>query len=272
MPELPEVQTIVDGLNGVILHDRLVKLEILNKKTLSNKDGESLIGQKLKNIFRIGKYIILDFDSRFLVVHLRMTGQFFYFPQKSEFESKKSDRVYFYFSKGILVFRDIRKFGTMKVVTQYEEALPKLGIDPLSKEFTQEALSSLLSRSKSILKSFLLRQDSIAGLGNIYVDEALYHAGIHPLSVTSKLSLDAIKKLHHSIIHVLKKGLQSGGTSLGGGIGNYKHVNGEGKNQEDLLVYGRKNGLCKVCHHALEKQTIAGRGTTFCPNCQKRFY
>ena len=268
MPELPEVQTIVNGLNQTICHQTIQKIDVFNKKTLDSQEAKGLLNKTIHSIIRKGKYIILGFENCDLVIHLRMTGQFFYFPYTHNYELGPYDRVAFSLSEGLLIFRDVRRFGTMKLCLSHKELLKKLGIDPLSSAFTSDYLINLFSHSKTGIKSFLLAQDKIAGLGNIYVDEALFLSRIHPESRVSNIAVESIRGLQEAIVEVLQKGLEAKGTSIGNGLGNYQHVNGRGKNQQTLLVYGRSKQDCMVCNTDLVKTKIAGRGTTFCSSCQ----
>jgi formamidopyrimidine-DNA glycosylase len=267
MPELPEVQTIVDGLNHSICHQTIIRINVYNKKTLDSFLSLRLINQTIQSINRMGKYIVIRVKKVDLVVHLRMTGQFFYFKNPHEYAINPYDRVTFELSEGLLVFRDVRKFGTMNISDSYTNILPKLGKDPLHEDFTEDFLLNLL-KSSSKIKAFLLKQDKIAGLGNIYVDESLFLSQIHPESVACHIPQNKVSSLHKAIIEVLIKGLKAKGTSIGTGLGNYKHVNGQGQNQQTLLVYGKCKLPCVHCDQILEKKNIAGRGTTFCASCQ----
>ena len=267
MPELPEVQTIVEGLKAII-GQSLNLIDILNKKTLDELGSEKIQNAIIYDVKRIGKYIIFDFSNLYLIVHLRMTGQFHYFGNSQAFDISKYDRVIFHLSQGVLTFRDVRKFGTMLVTNDYEKELKAIGIDAISEKFTEGYLASELKAARGKIKSFLLKQDKVAGLGNIYVDEALFVSLIHPESICLNIPDVKIKELHSAIVFVLKKGIMAKGTSLGKGAGNYKHVSGSGENQNDLNVYQRSNKPCKLCGSQLQKEKIASRGTTFCLHCQ----
>jgi formamidopyrimidine-DNA glycosylase len=271
MPELPEVQTIVNGLSKVIKSQSILKIDILNKKTLDSKQAQTLINHHIVDVLRRGKYIVLQLVDAFVVIHLRMTGQFFYFEDVKKFVPNKSDRVLFHLSMGLLVFRDSRKFATMKVGPDLNALMPEQGIDPFDSQFTTNYLNSLLRNSHAKIKAFLLKQDKIAGIGNIYADEALFRSHIHPESISSSLPQKVINDLHEAIQFVLQKGIESEGTSLGKGIGNYKHINGHGKNQMTLYVYGRSGQECLKCGLKLQKLVVASRGTTICQHCQKKY-
>jgi len=267
MPELPEVQTIVDGLKNQILNKKILQIKVFDKKLLNDDDAKFFLKKTVHTIERRGKYILLFFkEEGGCIIHLRMTGQFFV--EKAGFENfRKGDRIALYFEDAVLIFRDVRRFGTFNIFHDTPNGL-KLGIDPLSFEFTKDTLERLLKTSNCGIKAFLLKQDKIAGIGNIYADEALFLAKIHPLLKSCSLSNSQVNALHHAIIEVLKKGLENKGTRIGSGLGNYRHINGEGSNFDTLQVYGKKDGLCPRCHRKLIKEVIASRGTTYCPHCQ----
>lgn len=268
MPELPEVQTVVDGLKASITGAKILDIKILNSSSINQGLLKVLVSQTIHDIYRKGKFIIILLDRNYLVIHLRMTGQFFYYQMQSSCQPNPYDRVLFQLDKGTLVFRDVRKFGTMQVINQGEEILTHLGLDPTDKEFTFEVFVELVKSSKGRVKAFLLDQEKIAGLGNIYADEALFQSRIHPNSYINHLNQKSLYNLHKAIVGVLHEALENEGTSLGEGLGNYRHINGEGKNQMRLKVYGRDKLACLNCQKPLEKIKAAGRGTTFCPHCQ----
>lgn len=268
MPELPEVQTVVDGLIHKIKSSKILQIKILNKKTLDETKAFSLINKIFLDVSRKGKFIVFSLSDCDLVVHLRMTGQFFFYDKQTAFQQGPYDRVIFILNNGMLVFRDVRKFATMQVVSKHTEITKKLGYDPTDESFTYEKFESLVKASKGKIKAFLLDQEKIAGLGNIYADEVLYASRLHPLSALEHLNAKCLKNLHAAIKSVLSDALKNEGTSLGEGLGNYRHINGEGKNQVRLKVYGRSNQACLNCQKPLQKMKVAGRGTTFCPHCQ----
>lgn len=268
MPELPEVQTVVDGLIHKIKCTKILDIKILNKKTLDETSASHLINKKFLNVVRKGKFIVFSLNDCDLVVHLRMTGQFFFYEKQTHWQQGPYDRVIFTLDNGTLVFRDVRKFATMQVVSKHTEITKKLGLDPTQESFTFENFETVIKSSKGKIKSFLLDQEKIAGLGNIYADEVLYQSRIHPESALDHLNAQCLKNLHKAIVSVISDALKHEGTSLGAGLGNYRHINGEGKNQIRLKVYGRSDQACLNCHKPLQKIKAAGRGTTFCPYCQ----
>ncbi len=272
MPELPEVETIVNQLKQKIVGNRVgkvVKVEIID--SLVDPKIKDVVPFKFIDIKRRAKYIIMCLDNgKFFLVHLGMTGQF-YFVEKSQLEEKK--RYYqpyllavFTFNDGsLLTHNSIRKIGSFKLMDEKElnTALSKLGPEPLDSKFTLEKFRELLSKkSKAKVKVTLMDQSFIAGIGNIYTQEALYHAGIAPERKMGSLTSIEAKKLYESIIHVLKEGIKHQGTS----VDDYIHLEGVGENQNYLVVY-RKEKCPKG--HSLKKEAMGGRGTSYCSICQK---
>ena len=198
-----------------------------------------------------------------------MEGRYGLF-QKEE-ERDKHTHVIFHFSDGTeLRYRDVRKFGTMHLFekgTEFDHLpLAKLGFEPFSHEFTPEKLKKCLSKTTRMIKTVLLDQRVIAGLGNIYVDESLFRAKIHPERVASSLTEDEVTLLHKEIIATLKEAVKKGGST----IRSYVNSQGQiGMFQLELFVYGRKGEKCKRCGTTLERIVMTGRGTVFCPNCQR---
>lgn len=267
MPELPEVQTVVWDLKQEILNKKILQIEVFDKKLLKQEFIDFFSNKTIAEIARKGKYMLFSFkEGGGFILHLRMTGQFLVV--NSNYNNfKKSDRAAFYFKDKCLIFRDVRRFGTLCVFEDQPD-LSKIGVDPLSEAFTLELFKKLLSSATCGIKAFLLKQDKIAGLGNIYADEALFEAKINPKTSTKALSDQDILHLKDAIQHVLKLGLERKGTRLGEGLGNFRSINGEGTHFQVLQVYGKKNGTCPRCHSQLMKEVIASRGTSYCPHCQ----
>ncbi|KAG6558812.1 Formamidopyrimidine-DNA glycosylase [Candidatus Rhabdochlamydia oedothoracis] len=264
MPELPEVQTTVNQLK-VFEKKHLIKVKVHDFKLNTQKALDSLKDQILLSITRRGKYMHFAFENRSLIVHLRMTGQFLIKPKK-----EKHDRAtFFFFDQPPLFFKDTRRFGTFLITNKPEEVFQKLGKEPLDPCFTPEELYQLLLSRKQPLKAALLDQTLIAGLGNIYTDEALWKAALHPQRKSSSISFAEAKILFFAIREVLQKGLDQGGTSLGKGNANFHAINGQtGKNQNHLWVYAREKQPCPICKNPIQKIAFQQRGTHFCPLCQ----
>lgn len=269
MPELPEVETIVLELNqSHLAGKKILRGEVFWNNTIEtpsvNKFLQTLKHQKIIKIYRQGKYIVFHLSEAYLLVHLRMTGKFlFNLPSQHE-------RVRLYLDDGrILYYADQRKFGRFYLVKTLDK-LKNIGIDPLSKTFTPFALKSILKAHSRQIKPFLLDQKYISGLGNIYVDEALWEARIHPIRLSDALSDAEIQALHTAILKVLDKGIQNLGTSLGLHQANYFSVSGRrGGNQYKLNVFRREGEPCPRCGHTIIKLKVAQRGTHLCPFCQR---
>lgn len=268
MPELPEVETIANHLKATpILNASITQLHVFWQKTFSSRP-EDVVGKKISDVKRRGKYLILVLEPKgFLVIHLRMSGQLLI--KKSHETRNKHEHVIFECDSQLsLRFHDTRKFGRIQYTLEPDLCFKALGPEALS--ISYEELKQKLDSSKKSIKSFLLDQSQLAGLGNIYTDEALFLSKIFPGTPTATLSQQTILDLHIAIQNVLHKGIKFGGTSLGSGKGNYSHINGEsGKHQNHLNVYGKQGKPCPQCHTAIHKITIAQRGTHFCPNCQQ---
>jgi len=272
VPELPEVETVIqDLLKTPIINSSIDQVRVYWPRTVGSAVdffAHSLEGKSICHISRRGKYLIFYLnDGRFLIVHLRMSGQFFLYPNMTE--KGAHVHVTFAFSSGYqLHFHDPRKFGRMEIVDDLAVYFSRLGVEPLSMEFSFDVFDSLMQKNR-IIKAHLLDQSVIAGLGNIYVDEALWHAKIHPEIPAKNLSAIQKKALYSAIPYVLQKGLSFKGTSLGRGLGNFHAVNGKvGEHQEHLSVVQRKGRPCLRCSTTITKIFVAQRGTHLCPSCQ----
>lgn len=274
MPELPEVETIVRELHeasliGLQIEKAVVFWDRSIANLISGKFCQKIASQFIVDIQRRGKFLVFVLTQDTLLVHLRMTGKFLIANQESETHSHERVRLYLS-DKRILRYEDQRKFGKWYLTCHPEQLLDKLGLEPLSKEFTLEALKGCLVGHNRRIKPFLLDQRFIAGLGNIYVDEALWAAKIHPLRSIQTLKEKEIVNLYQSIIEVLKRGVENIGTSLGASRANYFSISGRrGNNQQALKVFRREGLPCMRCHAIIQKIVVAQRGTHFCPNCQQ---
>lgn len=268
MPELPEVETIVLELNeSNLIGRKILKVEVFWDRTIKtptiHEFLQTIQKQQILKITRQGKYIVFHLSGGFLLVHLRMTGKFLLtLPLHHE-------RLRIYLDDGrILYYADQRKFGRFSLIKKIEE-LKNIGIDPFSKAFTFDVFKSFLNAHSRQLKPFLLDQKYISGLGNIYVDEALWEAKINPQRLSNTLSDEEIQALYVAIPNVLEKGIKNLGTSLGDHRANYFSVSGRrGGNQYKLKVFRRDGEPCPRCGQTIIKLRIAQRGTHVCPACQ----
>ncbi len=255
MPELPEVESVVCALRESSLIGRT--LSVIETICPKIPDLSCLIGQKIQAISRRGKYIHFQLSTVHLIVHLRMTGQFLL---KRE---SKHLRVIFYFEDLVLAFHDTRRFATFDLSHDPKQFFSRLGPEPFDTFFD-------FSKWSKVIKAVLLDQSIIAGIGNIYADEALWEAGIHPERPACEINQQENHQLLEAVRKVLSQGIKQGGTSLGTAAPNFHHLNGHsGSNQNTLQVYGREGESCLRCGHSIEKITLQQRGTHFCPDCQK---
>ena len=268
MPELPEVETIRAQLAPRLEGRTLARVEILDPRLTRPYDlfevTEELEGDRVFSVERRGKYLLLRLESGLgLLVHLRMTGSFGFTPTSHE-------RAVIELDDGTrLVYRDVRRFGTWLVLegAELEPYLAgKNGPEPLGSRFTASWLGAQLSRRRAPLKAVLLDQRVVAGLGNIYADEALWRARIDPLRPASSLSSSDIARLHRAIRTVLRAGIQRQGSTLR----DYVTPDGTtGSMQAEFRVYGRDGEPCRRCHTSIANARVGGRGTWYCPRCQR---
>lgn len=275
MPELPEVQTIVNDLIQAHLVGCVIeKIFIYWPRSVAKPDTESfcqkLSNQTIQKIERRGKYLVFSLSSHlFLCIHLRMTGRLL-LVSKHAFENSHTRLRLDLNGEKALFYQDTRKFGRWSLVSDLKEILGHLGPEPLDQAFSYEDFYQLLKVKSRPLKSLLLDQTFIAGLGNIYVDEALWQAQLHPLQKASLLTKTQGEKLLMSIREVLYRGIENRGTSLGNGKANYQRLDGEkGQHQTLLTVFRRTNHPCFKCKTPIQRITVAQRSTHFCPLCQQ---
>lgn len=274
MPELPEVETIVRELrDSHLIGKKIRQVKVFWARSIASPTVpefcSQLVDQTIVDIKRRGKFIVFTLSKDALLIHLRMTGKLKISKRIKEISSH--ERVQLQFDDGrFLRYDDQRKFGKWYLASSPEMILGGLGLEPLSKEFTLTSFKKLFINKTLPIKPFLLSQHYVAGLGNIYVDEALWEAKIHPLRKVNSLSQHEITALHHAIIKVLKQGIAHMGTSLGNKLANYFSVSGRrGGNQTQLKVFRRDGLSCSRCRSQIIKMTVAQRGTHLCPNCQK---
>lgn len=275
MPELPEVQSVVDSLREKNIPGRMIYgAAIYWSKTIAEPNPvdfcKTIKGRTIRRITRRGKYIVFCLSGGLtLMIHLRMTGRLNWEPR--DLPRNKHEHVVLEVGRTrTLRFQDTRKFGRIWLTAAPEKILDRLGPEPLEGNFTVERFSVMLQTTNRQIKPLLLDQHFIAGLGNIYVDEALWESGIHPQRTSRSLTVQETAGLHQAIPHVLNKGLRNQGTSLGTGKNNfYLPGSRPGKNAEALKVFRRTGRACPRCGSTILRIVVAQRSSHICPHCQK---
>jgi formamidopyrimidine-DNA glycosylase len=273
MPELPEVETIRRQLGSHLEGRVLERMEVLDPRwgepAAPEELEDAVAGRRIEALTRRGKYLIVELhDEVFLVMHLRMTGNVLLADGP---EDPRFTRVRFHLDGGErLIFADMRRFGT-GVVLLGADALDdyfasRLGVEPLSEDFTADALREAARGRRAPVKAFLLSQERIAGVGNIYADEALFRARIHPLRPVGTLKRPQIEALREAVVESLQAGIDARGAT----IDDYRNPDGaSGTFQDRFLVHLREGEPCPRCGTAIRKLRAAGRGTYVCPTCQR---
>ncbi len=269
MPELPEVETIKNELLPHIVGRCITGVSLLWEGIVRQPSVQEfcsrLIGQGITGVARRGKYLILGLtSSEVLIIHLKMTGSLL-LKQASAEPTKFTRAILHLDGETQLRFRDPRKFGAMWLMESKDTVVGKLGPEPLDTEFTPQVLSERLNNRTAPIKAILCDQTCIAGIGNMYADEALFAAGIHPLRSGKSLSRDEMECLHNAIEQVLKAAIGNKGAS----IANYYRPGGElGTAHFEFKVAHRRGKTCPLCGTPIERIVVRNRGTYFCPKCQ----
>ncbi|MGE5692038.1 MAG: bifunctional DNA-formamidopyrimidine glycosylase/DNA-(apurinic or apyrimidinic site) lyase [Pseudomonadota bacterium] len=273
MPELPEVETVRRALEPVMVGRRIDRAEILDARLTRPADPDSvaaeLSGERVESVERRGKYLVVRFASgRALLVHLRMTGSF----RTAAREDREDDpyrRAVVRLDDGAdVAYRDVRRFGTWLLLDR-DEIEPylhvRLGPEPLGDAFTTRTLRERLAGRRAPLKAALLDQRTVAGLGNIYADEALWRARLHPRREAGTITPAETRRVHAAIRDALELGIERQGSTLR----DYRRPDGEaGAMQDAFRVYGRLGEPCDRCGTPIERIVVGGRGTWYCPRCQ----
>ena len=275
MPELPEVETVRARLEPKLVGRRIERVDIFDSRLTRPDDpagvAAELEGERVAALDRRGKYLIVRFESgRVLLIHLRMTGQLLHGNGGPPATEDVHRRAVVRLDDGSdVIYRDLRRFGTWQLIEE-EDLQPylaqRIGREPLVRSFTSKRLAEALEGRRAPLKSALLDQRRLAGVGNIYADEALWRARLHPLRVAGELDEAEVAALHRGIRAALKAGIARQGATLS----NYRTPDGsKGRMQEEFKVYGREGEPCERCGTPIEKIRAAGRGTWYCPSCQQ---
>jgi len=285
MPELPEVETIKRSLQKAIVGKKIVDIEVRKAKIFQG-DTKEVIGKTIEKVERRGKILIIQLSGgKNLLVHFKLTGQMVWASRVGEGVTvghpipfagtklpAKTTHVIFEIDGGRLFYNDLRQFGWIKVVEssklKVKSEVAKLGVEPFDKEFTVDYLTQVFSKTSRPIKLILMDQEKIAGVGNIYANDALFEAGILPAKPAKKLNNLEIEKLRKAVIKVLEDGLKFGGSSAADEA--YIKPSGEkGEYQEHFRVYQRDGEKCRKCGGVIKRVNLGGRGTFWCPACQK---
>ena len=268
MPELPEVETSVQAIQE-FAGQNIESIKINNPNLRWKLDSlafSKLKKQRVKTIYRRAKYILFKLEKNIVLIHLGMTGTLRIAEKNSNFY-KKHDHVEFLFLNNKLVFNDPRRFGSIHIISDPDQhfLLKKLGVEPLSKEFNGEYLFKRIKKSLSPIKSALMNQKHVVGIGNIYASESLYLSKINPQKESQKLDLEECKRIVSSSKKVLNEAIKVGGTTL---KDFYSADGSPGYFKIKLNVYGRNGQKCKKCEEEIVKVIINQRATFYCPVCQ----
>ncbi|MGZ8688217.1 MAG: bifunctional DNA-formamidopyrimidine glycosylase/DNA-(apurinic or apyrimidinic site) lyase [Gaiellaceae bacterium] len=273
MPELPEVETVRRGIAPVLEGGRIERAAILDPRLVRPFDPQlvagELVGERVSTVERRGKYLVVRFEEgRALLIHLRMTGSLRHGLRGALGEDPHTRAVLSMDNGSDVAYRDVRRFGTWELFERGDVGpylAARLGPEPLGPSFSANRLGARLHGRRAPLKSALLDQRTLAGLGNIYVDEALWHSRLHPLRPAGSLDGEEVRCLHRALRKVLRLGIERQGSTLR----DYATPDGGyGSMQDEFRAYGRAGEPCDRCGAELERIVVAGRGTTFCPLCQ----
>jgi formamidopyrimidine-DNA glycosylase len=274
VPELPEVETIRAQLAPALVGRRFEHVRIDDPRLVRPFEpaevAAELEGERVAAVGRRGKYLVVEFESgRVLLIHLRMTGNLLHVRHGHAADDDPYRRAVVRLDDGSdVAYRDMRRFGTWLLLEPDELAgylSARLGDEPFARTFTAKALGKRLSGRRAPIKAALLDQRSLAGMGNIYADEALWWARIHPLRAAGSLDKDEVRRLHRGIRRALEVGIARQGATLS----TYRTPDGRpGRMQLEFRVYGREGEPCERCGTPIEKIRTAGRGTWYCPSCQ----
>ena len=268
MPELPEVETTVRAINkfenekliAVIIHNRNLRWKV--DKTIEKK----IVNKKITKISRRAKYILIQFEDLYIMLHLGMSGNL-RIQRNTDNYFKKHDHAEFIFNKEKIIFNDPRRFGSIHLTSDpsKHKLISSLGIEPLSKSFDKHYLFDICRKSNLNIKKLIMNQKNIVGVGNIYASESLFLAKINPKKISKKISLDESDKLVKSIKKVLRYAIKMGGTTLND---FYSPDGNQGYFKFKLNVYGRDDKKCRVCSNNIKRTIIGQRATFSCNKCQ----
>lgn len=274
MPELPEVETVKETLKQNILKRKIIDVDIRYDKIIefptSKEFRKKIINQTINDIKRRGKWLMFELDDYFLLSHLRMEGKYNLKKGNKDVIDKHEHIIFKLDNNEELRYKDTRKFGKMHLIKKQEvfdkEPLKSLGVEPFLDDLNIDYLKGKYLRKKLPIKTVLLDQNIIVGIGNIYADEILFLSKINPLKIANELNNEELDSIIKNTKLVLKKAIIAGGTT----IKSYTSAEGiHGRFQHELLVHNKENEICTVCHNKIIKVKVGGRGTYYCLVCQK---
>lgn len=268
MPELPEIETIRTSL-AINIGASITSIDVKRVDIMRREDfpPEELYGQAITEIRRRGKYLaFLLGNGLFMVVHLGMSGRLYMQPENEEISAPHVHFIVYLDNGRKLLYQDARRFGGIWLCRDTESIFALMGVEPLSGQFSSSYLAKIAQNRKVAIKTLLLNQQLISGIGNIYADESLFAAGIRGDRPAGSLTLAEIKRLHLAIVKVLKKSIQERGTTFRDFRDGF---NQRGNFQNSLQVYGKDKQSCAVCGGIIKKEKIGGRSSHFCERCQK---
>lgn len=272
MPELPEVETVRLILQAKLKDTGIEDVKVYYPKIINGDISyfrEKIKKQHFRSFFRRGKYLLFLLDDFILVSHLRMEGKFYYFQNEPQVD-KHTHLLFKLSNNAYLAYHDVRKFGRLQLLSKdiNINSFLNLGPEPFEEDFNLDYMAKSLAKYRNkTIKEVLLNQHFVAGIGNIYADESLFKAKINPLTRASYLNKNELKSLKEAIVSILNKAIEKGGTT----IRSFTSQLGiTGHFQLQLAVYGKKNELCSNCLTPIKKIIVGGRGTHFCPSCQKQ--
>ena len=269
MPELPEVETVKEGLKAPLIGQTIFKVTLYRKDLrwpIPEHLPAQLHAQTLCNIKRRGKYLLFEFNTFTMLIHLGMSG----YLRIAKFNEPllKHDHVTFSFDKSTLIFNDSRRFGSILLADKpaaYHPLIKNLGPEPISDDFNADYLFIRTQKRSVAIKSLIMNANIVVGIGNIYANEALFHAHIHPFSAAKALDQERCTLLADEIKKVIHHAIAMGGTTLK----DFKNAQGKpGYFKQALQVYGRENEPCPLCHTLIKRENLSGRSTFYCSECQ----
>ncbi len=273
MPELPEVENVRSTLENLIIGKKIDQMTVHVPKMIVRPEVDEfihlLVGQKFEAVRRRGKFLIFDLTDGSVLAHLRMEGKF-RLQHETEDVSKHTHVIFHFTDQTELRFLDVRKFGTLELIEKFGEektrSIQKLGPEPLDTQFLKSSFAASLKKTTRAIKTVLLDQKAVAGVGNIYADEICFLAKVLPSRSANSLTNAEIARIYEATKSIMAEAVALGGST----IRTYVNSEGQlGRYQEKLVVYGQDGEPCPICGTKIEKIKLNGRGTHFCPNCQK---